>query len=130
MLIEGAQVTAKDLAITAAATNTAAVDLGKNGDYYEAQPWLFVNLTQGFTNGSISAIKVQTAVDEAFTAPIEVMAVSVPTTVAQSEPAELVKMKLPRGMKRWLRLAIAASAASGTPAGGKVFAGLSTGVPT
>jgi hypothetical protein len=36
-------------------------------------------------------------------------------------------MKLPRGMKRWMRLVLAAS---GTPAGGTVFAGLSAGAPT
>ena len=106
------------------------MDLGKNGDYYETQPWLFVNLTSGFTNGSISAVKVQTAADEAFTAPIDVLTVSVPTTVVQSVPAQLLNMRLPRAMKRWVRLVVSASAASGSVAGGKVFAGLSTGVPT
>ncbi|MDR3349761.1 MAG: hypothetical protein LBO03_09260 [Acidaminococcales bacterium] len=127
MIIEGAQVTAQNLAISAASTNTTPVDLGLNGDYYDAQPWLFVNLTAGFTAGAIASVKVQTADAEAFAAAVDVMTVTVPTTIAQTAPAKLIVMKLPRGMKRWMRLVVAAS---GTPAGGAVFAGLSTGAPT
>jgi hypothetical protein len=129
MLIEGAQVFAKDLAVTAASVNSGIVDLGKNGDMY-TMPWVEVNLTAPFTTGSLTGVKVQTADNEAFATPVDVQSLTVPTTVSQTAPAILLQFRLPFGMKRWARLVFIASApAESTPAGGRVFAGVTTGVP-
>ncbi len=125
MLVEGSQLFSEHQVISAASTTSKVIDLGKNGDSY-CPPWVSVNLTAPFTAGKIDSIKLQTSDTEAFSVVVDVQTITVPTTVVQSLPAVLLQLRLPQRMKRWARLVYTAS---GTPAGGKVFAAITGGVP-
>lgn len=103
---------------TAASVTSDVVDLGKNGANLSPL-YVSVKLTQGLTSGSISAIKLQTAEDEAFSTPVDEITITVPSSVIQTRPCNLAQFHCPiTPQNRYARAVITGS----TPVGGKLWA--------
>jgi hypothetical protein len=94
-------------AVTSSAASTNVIDLGVAGNMVGDEPMIVAQVQTTFDSvaeDSTMALSVQTSVDEAFTSPITLMSTPViaeATLVAGYEP---LKVKMPLGLKRYVRL--------------------------
>lgn len=123
MNIDANLIFSENQAISAASVNSNAVKVGKGVAYHS----LFVNvdLTTPMTSGAINTIKVQTATDEAFTSPRDLMTIHIASGVDQTVNQNLAMFRLPFNHDDYVRLVYGAT----SPVGGKVFASLVKDVP-
>lgn len=101
------------------------VNVGPNGGMTKPL-FVDVKLSEKLTSGSIDSVKVQSAADEAFTAPVDEMEIMVQHKDQQTKrPMQLVQAYLPlKPAYKYLRLVITGT----TPAGGSIWAYLSPDV--
>jgi len=124
MIIDGDLILSENQAISAASVNSTAIYVGPSNKIYHT---LFanVNLTTPFTSGKISKINLQTAADQAFTSPVDLMEVTLLDGIDQTKTANLTQFRLPAATQDYVRLVYTAT----SPVGGKVFATLNKEVP-
>lgn len=122
MLIEGAQLLCKDLAVTDGGVS-GVVDLGYNEYSFDSRPFLFATFTTvASAKAATDAITIQHSDTETgtFTA---VMSITLPQTVPyNSYPSTVLGIRLPKYMKRYMKIMFSGAA------GAACTAGISTGV--
>ena len=131
MIFDAQNLFSKDQAVTATAASTNTLDLGR-GDYGPSESVSLVVCASGFTAGSLT-IELQTAVAcssaGALTSPVTVASFPV-SAAALKAGGNIVAVRLPHGLKRYVCLNYAAATGEGAaaPAGGTITAGLALDV--
>lgn len=124
MIIDGDLILSENQTIDAASVDSKTIYVGPSNKVYHT---LFVNanLTTPFTSGKIDKIKLQTASDQAFTTPVDLMEVTLLAGIDQTKTANLAQFRLPAATQDYVRLVYTAT----SPVGGKVFTTLNKEVP-
>lgn len=124
MNIDAELLFSENQSIAAASSYSKVINVGPSLKYYHTL-FCSVNLTAPFTAGRITSIKVQTAADEAFSTPVDLIEIVLLNGIDQTRAANLTQFRMPLTTKEYVRLVYTAT----SPAGGKVFASLVKEVP-
>ena len=108
-------------AITATAASTNVIDLGL-GDTGRSKVLVLVEVMQVFNNLTSLNIKLQTAVDAAFTTPIDLPENITPLLAALTANSQQLLAPLPMGCLRYLRVYYTVTGTA--PTTGTIYAGL------
>lgn len=131
MIFDAQNLFSKDQKVTATATSTNTLDLGR-GDYGPSESVSLVVCASGFTAGSMT-IELQTAdacADTgALTSPVTVASFPI-SAAALKEGGNIVAVRLPHNLKRYVCLAYTVPSGEGAvaPADGKITASLALDV--
>lgn len=107
MIIDKALEMSAKQAVTAAAASTNVIDLGAAGDAIGNEPFVVVQVdttTDSAGDAAVCTFKIETSVDEAFSSPIVLAATAAIPQASLVAGAIPVKMRLPLGAKRYLRV--------------------------
>lgn len=107
--------------ITATAASTNVLDMGL-GDAGKTEMGLYLRITEAFNNLTSLGIKLQTATDAAFTTPVDLPAQVTPLLAALTLNSEHLKIDVPVGCLRYLRLYYTVTGTA--PSTGKITAGI------
>ena len=89
--------------ITATAVSTNVLDLGKREISFGTPVEVFIQVTETFNNLTSLSIKVQTAIDEAFTTPVDLVEHSILLAKLTKGTVSTIKF-LPQGNLGFMRL--------------------------
>ncbi len=108
--------------ISASGPSANVIDLGTADLGKSEEMDIFVQVTQAFNNLTSLGIKAQTAVDAAFTAPVDLPVSATPLLASLTQNSEQLRVSVPKGCLRFLRLYYTVTGTA--PTTGTIRAGL------
>lgn len=93
----------KALAFSGGDAYSDTVDLGAGGDALVNELTIVAQMPEAAVGGTNAIIKIETAVDTAFTSPIVLYTSDTFLTAAMTQGKKLFAIRFPRGVKRYVR---------------------------
>ena len=112
-------------AITATAASQNIINFGKREIAFGTPVEVYIQVTENFNNLTSLEIKVQTATDEAFTTPVDLIAQTILLTKLKKGMVSTIKF-LPQGNSGYMRLYYTVTGTA--PTTGAILAGIVDGV--
>ena len=106
MIIDAQNQFSQAQAVTATGASTNVIDTGGGdpGMSQDQAPWLYVRCNAAYNNLTSLGIKLQSSVDAAFSSPVDSAISITPLLAALTVSTDLIKVVLPIGLNRYLRV--------------------------
>jgi len=91
-------------AVTVSAASSNVLDAVAAGNAYDSAPWFVARVGTAFAGGTSLTIELQTAADEAFSAPVTLFSSGAIALAELTASTEVVKVRFPLGAQEFIRV--------------------------